>query len=85
MATAVDIGLSTWTLAAAALFGFFAWRQLSNRAKLRGQSFPPGPPGWPIIGNVLDVPLREEHLKYTELCKKYGAYPSVAIATTDYL
>jgi hypothetical protein len=81
MATAVDIAASSWLLASAGvLVGFFVWRELSSRAQCRRRPLPPGPPGWPIIGNVLDVPSRDEHVKYAELSKKYGAYPSIDIA-----
>jgi hypothetical protein len=73
MAIAIDIGILSWTLAfAGVLSGFFVWREFSSRARRRGQPLPPGPPGWPIIGNVLDVPSRDEHVKYAELSKKYG-------------
>jgi hypothetical protein len=81
MATTVIIDTSSWILASAGvLIGFFVWRQLSSRAQRRGRPLPPGPPGWPIIGNVLDVPSRDAHVKYAELSKKYGAYPRVTIA-----
>jgi hypothetical protein len=81
MATPVKIDISSWTLAAAGvLFGFFVWRELSSRAQRRGRPLPPGPPGWPIIGNVLDIPSRDEHVKYAELSKKYGVYPIIDIA-----
>jgi hypothetical protein len=76
MATFVEIASSSWPLASAGAFvGFIVWRELSSLAQRRKRPLPPGPPGWPIIGNVLDVPSREEHVKYAELSKKYGAYP----------
>jgi hypothetical protein len=75
MATALKIGLSSWALVLAAaglLFSVFVWRELLSRAQRRRRPLPPGPPGWPIIGNVLDVPSRDEHVKYAELSKRYG-------------
>ncbi|KXN91371.1 O-methylsterigmatocystin oxidoreductase [Leucoagaricus sp. SymC.cos] len=34
--------------------------------------FPPGPKGWPVIGNVLDIPTEFEWEMYREWCKKFG-------------
>ncbi|KZT04888.1 cytochrome P450 [Laetiporus sulphureus 93-53] len=33
---------------------------------------PPGPPGWPLLGNISDIPIVSPWLGYTELAKKYG-------------
>jgi len=35
---------------------------------------PPGPKGWPIIGNALDMPTEYEWKTYHEWCKKFGAF-----------
>lgn len=35
----------------------------------------PGPPGDPLIGHVRFMPTVHSWLYYTELQKKYGAYP----------
>jgi hypothetical protein len=40
--------------------------------KKRGP-LPPGPRGWPILGNVLQNPQRRHWLKYDEWTKRYGA------------
>ncbi|KAG1879784.1 cytochrome P450 [Suillus subluteus] len=34
--------------------------------------YPPGPRGWPLIGNVLDMPRVKPWLTFTEWGKKYG-------------
>ncbi|KAG1879761.1 cytochrome P450 [Suillus subluteus] len=34
--------------------------------------YPPGPRGWPLIGNVLDMPRIKPWLTFTEWGKKYG-------------
>jgi hypothetical protein len=34
--------------------------------------YPPGPRGWPLIGNVLDMPRIQPWLTFTEWGQKYG-------------
>lgn len=48
-----------------ALAGLKRWR--SNRLPL-----PPGPRGYPIIGNLLDMPSEHQWVKYHEWSKKYS-------------
>ncbi|KAK7044238.1 hypothetical protein VNI00_007960 [Paramarasmius palmivorus] len=38
----------------------------------RKKHHPPGPPGYPFVGNALDMPLKKPWLKYVEWGKKYG-------------
>jgi len=35
---------------------------------------PPGPRGWPIIGNLLDMPKGDFGKAYTEWARMYGAW-----------
>ncbi|KAI0273093.1 cytochrome P450 [Russula aff. rugulosa BPL654] len=37
-----------------------------------GLPYPPGPPSWPIIGNLLDVPTENPWSAYVDMSKKYG-------------
>ncbi|KAF8198880.1 cytochrome P450 [Mycena galopus ATCC 62051] len=49
---------------------YFLWRNRearSNRAHL-----PPGPKGYPILGNYYDLPAEDSHLQYSEWRKSYG-------------
>jgi hypothetical protein len=43
-------------------------------AKRHPAPLPPGPPGLPIIGNILDVPNEEPWLTYSHWAKEYGAW-----------
>ncbi|KAH8994455.1 cytochrome P450 [Lactarius akahatsu] len=60
LVTAIDsLALSTF------LYLLFAFRDHRRR---RGSPYPPGPPSWPIIGNLLDVPkLSPWFLKYGKI------------------
>ncbi|KAI9431010.1 cytochrome P450 [Lactarius psammicola] len=49
-----------------------AFRAIHRYRRRRGLPYPPGPPGWPVIGNVLDVPPTSPWLAHTEFSKKYG-------------
>ncbi|KZV94320.1 cytochrome P450 [Exidia glandulosa HHB12029] len=42
-------------------------------------SVPPGPPGRPLLGNLLDFPKEKEWLKYAEWAKQYGDIISVNV------
>ncbi|KAF9266559.1 cytochrome P450 [Marasmius fiardii PR-910] len=47
----------------------FLWRWI--RARQRG-TLPPGPPPWPITGNILKLPSEEPWLALTDMKEKYG-------------
>ena len=49
---------------------------LAVRARSRSQRLrkPPGPPGLPLIGNVLDMARTDMGTELRELSQKYGAY-----------
>jgi hypothetical protein len=49
------------------LFALFRDRRSRN-----GLSYPPGPPSWPIIGNLFDVPKEAPWIAYADMSKKYG-------------
>ncbi|MCL7027266.1 hypothetical protein MKW94_001681, partial [Papaver nudicaule] len=56
---------------AAVLFLFFIINRILQSKSIFAGRLPPGPPGWPIIGNFLDVG-REPHRNLTLLQRKYG-------------
>jgi hypothetical protein len=37
-----------------------------------GLPYPPGPPSWPVIGNLLDFPKDAPWTAYADMSKKYG-------------
>lgn len=43
------------------------WKQ-----KISGHPLPPGPRGYPGIGNLLDIPTGRSEVKYSELARRYG-------------
>ncbi|EJT97960.1 cytochrome P450 [Dacryopinax primogenitus] len=44
------------------------WRRFVTRKR----RLPPGPPGYPVIGNLLDLPKEEDWLRFSEWQKVYG-------------
>jgi hypothetical protein len=43
-----------------------------DHRRRRGLPYPPGPPPWPIIGNLFDVPKKAPWIGYADMSKKYG-------------
>ncbi|KAI3874186.1 hypothetical protein MKW92_053580 [Papaver armeniacum] len=66
---------------------------LSSKHKTNSRRLPPGPPGWPLIGNLLDVgnDYMVLHKRLVEIQKKYGpifmvrmgGLNTLVIASTD--
>lgn len=55
----------------------------STKGGLRnGLRKPPGPKGWPLIGNLLDMPKSHQYLTYMEWRKKYGEADQYSMGTT---
>ncbi|XP_077977533.1 steroid 17-alpha-hydroxylase/17,20 lyase-like [Glandiceps talaboti] len=53
---------------------------MSNRPKLP-KTYPKGPPGWPVIGNLLQLGS-QPHLKLTEWSRQYGSVYSLNLFKT---
>ncbi|KAG0699886.1 hypothetical protein DFH29DRAFT_1013253, partial [Suillus ampliporus] len=41
--------------------------------------YPPGPPGWPLVGNVADMPHIKPWLTFAEWGKRYGDLSHIEI------
>ncbi|KAF5376002.1 hypothetical protein D9757_008810 [Collybiopsis confluens] len=57
-----------FTLGALVLFSRLLWNRLSGHRRL---PHPPGPKGWPVIGNLLDIPKEKAHEAYVGMGLKY--------------
>lgn len=64
-----ELALITLVVAAITLVGVYR----SLKAP-KGLPLPPGPPGLPIIGNVLDLPKNQEWVQYRNWGRKYGVF-----------
>lgn len=55
-----------------ALAGRYRWRT----TKL---PLPPGPKGYPIVGNLFDMPFKEQWVRYCDWCKQYSKWLSYLV------
>jgi hypothetical protein len=62
---------SLYMVAAALIFAAIAWWR-TRRTKCDGP-LPPGPKGYPLVGNVLDMPEHHEWETYAKWGEQYGA------------
>ena len=63
--------INVFDFLAISLFLYFIASFRDHRRR-GGLSYPPGPPSWPIVGNLLDVPKDAPWSAYAEMSKKYG-------------
>jgi hypothetical protein len=68
------LGAYPYHTLAALLFGFVLFRQLKKgrTSNPNGLPLPPGPKGYPLIGNLFDLPIDKPWLVYDEWRKTYG-------------
>ena len=48
----------------------------------RPKDLPPGPPTVPILGNMLQMPIRDPHIQFTKWAGEYGPIYSLIIGTS---
>jgi hypothetical protein len=58
-------------LLATTLF-FYLLITFRDHKRRRGLPYPRGPPPFPIIGNLLDIPKESPWAKYADISKQYG-------------
>lgn len=46
----------------------------ARKSRYERLPFPPGPKGFPVIGNLLDMPKQREWVIYREWAKEYGTF-----------
>jgi len=57
-------------------------RKSTKSSNPRRLPLPPGPKGWPVIGNLLDVvAFKQPWIAYAEWGKRYGMPPSIRFCT----
>lgn len=57
---------------AVSLYIIYSRTQNATRLKARGLIFPAGPKGYPIIGNLFDIPQEHQWLTFASWKKTYG-------------
>ena len=83
MENATALARTSWRVAcigALVLLILYVRSNLRWKARSKGKHFPPGPPGFPLIGNRLNSPTFKAWLVYRDLCLKYGTYFFARIA-----
>ncbi|KAG6333943.1 hypothetical protein ID866_5140 [Astraeus odoratus] len=78
MTTSLPVGVSCTILIA-------LWFMVRLARKSPGLPYPPGPKGLPIIGNALEVDLKEPHITYIKWSKIYGDIVYSRILGRDFL
>ncbi|KIK58072.1 hypothetical protein GYMLUDRAFT_75124 [Collybiopsis luxurians FD-317 M1] len=65
------MSLSAANILVLLVFAFVARRAWIHFAVRRGLPLPPGPKGWPIIGNLYDIPKDRPYEVYARMSEKY--------------
>lgn len=67
------LGTYPYHTLAALFLSFVIFRQLrKGRINPNGLPLPPGPKGYPLVGNLLDIPVDKPWLIYDEWRKTHG-------------
>ncbi|GLU00824.1 hypothetical protein SLE2022_181640 [Rubroshorea leprosula] len=78
----MDISTLASTLLFTAFVANVVFRWFSRRSSEKAQKLPPGPPRWPIVGNLLQLgPL--PHRDLASLCDRYGPLVYLRLGSVD--
>ena len=69
--SAIGLDIFVWLGVAASLYVVVG---RITRQKVTNATLPPGPKGWPLIGNLLEVPSAEPWKVYAEWGEKWGGF-----------
>jgi hypothetical protein len=72
------MSFSLWALIAASVA--LAVIRLSKIGQ-RPKDFPPGPPTWPLVGNLHLMPKEKAHLQFQKWAQEYGPVYSLMLGT----
>jgi hypothetical protein len=64
-------------IAASVALAVFRLSKIGHRPK----EFPPGPPTWPLIGNLHLMPKEKAHLQFQKWAQEYGPVYSLMLGT----
>ncbi|KAK3036054.1 hypothetical protein RJ639_029807 [Escallonia herrerae] len=82
LAKMIDLFTLAAILLSAALFGKFLFIWHSNKSKQKGNKLPPGPPRWPIVGNLLQL-SQLPHRDLASFCERYGPLVYLRLGSVD--
>ena len=51
----------------------------------KGSRLPPGPPGKPLVGNLLDIPAKHSWLQFKKWSDQYGPVMSLSLAGSQHV
>ncbi|KAF8379720.1 hypothetical protein HHK36_029166 [Tetracentron sinense] len=78
----MDLGTLASILVCAVLIAIMLYPKLAKKFLQNSKRLPPGPPGWPIIGNLLQLgPL--PHRDFASFCDKYGPLVYLRLGSVD--
>lgn len=79
MISQLDLSVTPTTLIGIAFAGWAAYELY--RTGRRSPGLPPGPPTWPLLGNLPTFPTTYMHFKFTEWAHQYGEIFSLKLGS----
>ncbi|KAM0750827.1 cytochrome P450 [Meredithblackwellia eburnea MCA 4105] len=63
----------------------FLGLRLSRKRRSKHPPLPPGPRGWPVVGNMLSMPKTHLWYYFDDVCKKYGPLVTLSFASQTFI